>query len=61
MAAVETILVATVLNDTEGQRIFDTIIPALVIFELGGAWLSERTLIKWKNWVVGETRVIREA
>ncbi len=60
MAAVETILVATVLNDTEGQRIFDTIIPALVIFELGGAWLSERTLIKWKNWVVGETRVIRE-
>ncbi|HXK49372.1 MAG TPA: cation:proton antiporter [Clostridiales bacterium] len=59
MAAVETILVATVLNDVEGQRIFDTIIPALVIFELGGAWLSERTLIKWKNWVVGETRVIK--
>lgn len=58
MAAVETILVATVLNDAEGQRIFDTVIPALVIFELGGAWLSERTLIKWKNWVVGETRVI---
>lgn len=60
MAAVETILVVTMLRDAEGQRIFDTVIPALVVFELGGAWLSERTLIKWKNWIVGETRVIKE-
>ncbi|MBN2858017.1 MAG: PTS sugar transporter subunit IIA, partial [Candidatus Delongbacteria bacterium] len=60
MAAVETILVVTILRDDAGQRIFDTVIPALVIFELGGAWLSERTLIKWKNWVIGETKAVRE-
>jgi fructose-specific phosphotransferase system IIA component len=60
MAAVETILVVTVLKDSGGQRIFDTIIPALVIFELGGAWLSERTLIKWKNWIIGENKIMKE-
>ena len=54
MAAVETILVATMLKDSEGTLIFNTIIPALVIFELGGAWLSEKTLIKWKHWTTGE-------
>jgi mannitol/fructose-specific phosphotransferase system IIA component (Ntr-type)/Kef-type K+ transport system membrane component KefB len=48
MAAVETILVATVLKGHGGELIFNTIIPALVIFEIGGAWLSERTLLKWK-------------
>lgn len=54
MAAVETILVATVLKESGGMRIFNTIIPALVIFELGGAWLSEKTLLKWREWTVGE-------
>lgn len=54
MAAVETILVATMLNDAAGTLIFNTIIPALVIFELGGAWLSEKTLMKWKHWTTGE-------
>ena len=54
MAAVETILVATVLADSGGDTIFNIIIPALVIFEVGGALLSERTLIKWKNWTIGE-------
>jgi len=49
MAAVETILVATVLKQSGGMELFYTIIPALVIFELGGAWLSERTLIRGKN------------
>ncbi len=58
MAAVETILVATVLKN--GSVIFDTIIPALVIFELGGAFLSEKTLIKWKNWTVGEKEAIKQ-
>jgi mannitol/fructose-specific phosphotransferase system IIA component (Ntr-type)/Kef-type K+ transport system membrane component KefB len=48
MAAVETILVATVLKGHGGELIFNTIIPALVIFEIGGAWLSEKTLLKWK-------------
>ncbi len=54
MAAVETILVATVLAGSGGQAIFNIIIPALVFFEVGGALLSERTLIKWKNWTIGE-------
>ena len=51
MAAVETILVATVLKDSGGELIFNTIIPALVVFEIGGAWLSEKTLISWKNFM----------
>ncbi|WP_319203162.1 PTS sugar transporter subunit IIA [uncultured Ilyobacter sp.] len=51
MAAVETILVATVLKGHGGEMIFNTIIPALVIFEIGGAWLSERTLLKWKEYI----------
>ncbi len=59
MAAVETILVATVLKGPEGMTLFNTIIPALVVFELVGAWLSERTLKKWKNWTVGELEAIR--
>ncbi len=59
MAAVETILVASVLGGTGGERIFNTIIPALVIFELGGAYLSEKTLIKWKTWITGEREVLR--
>ncbi len=59
MAAVETIMVATALEASGGGMIFDTVIPALVIFELAGAWLSEKTLIKWKNWVIGETEVLK--
>jgi len=51
MAAVETILVATVLKNNGGDLIFNTIIPALVVFEIGGAWLSERTLISWNKFM----------
>ncbi len=58
VAAVETILVAAMLKGHGGEVIFDTIIPALVVFELVGAWLSERTLIKWKNWTVGEREAL---
>jgi fructose-specific phosphotransferase system IIA component len=57
MAAVETILVASVLK-TDGALIFNTIIPALVVFELGGAYLSERTLTKWKNVSLGEKEAL---
>lgn len=57
MAAVETILVAAVLK-TGGETIFNIIIPALVIFELGGAYLSERTLTKWKNVSLGEREAL---
>ncbi len=60
MAAVETILVATVLGKKGGGTlIFDVIIPALVVFELGGAWLSERTLLRWKHWTVGEREALQ--
>ena len=58
MAAVETILVATVLEQSGGEVLFNTIIPALVVFELVGASMSEKTLIKWKNWVVGEKEAL---
>ena len=58
MAAVETILVMTVLRGAGGEEIFNTVIPALVIFELGGAYLSEKTLIKWKTWTTGELDVL---
>jgi len=54
MAAVETIFVAAVLKGAGGEIIFDTIIPAIVIFEISGAWLSEQTLLKWKSWTTGE-------
>ncbi len=59
MAAVETILAATVLGEPDGTLIFHTVIPALVIFELFGAWLSENTLIKWREWTVGERDALR--
>jgi len=52
IAAVETLIVAQTLD--EGVKILQIVIPALVIFELGGAWLSERTLLRWKLWTVGE-------
>ncbi len=60
MAAVETIMVATALAPSGGGKLFDTIIPALVVFELVGAWLSEKTLIKWKNWIVGEREALKK-
>ncbi len=59
MAAVETILVATILAKSGGFTIFNTVIPALIVFELGGAYLSERTLIKWKSWIVGEKEALQ--
>ena len=59
MAAVETMLAATVLGEPEGMLIFHTVIPALVIFELLGAWLSEKTLRKWREWTIGEREALR--
>lgn len=58
MAAVEMILVATVLKAAGGMHIFNIMIPALVIFELSGAWLSEKTLLKWREWTVGEREAL---
>lgn len=59
MAAVETILVARVLGGAYGEMVFNTIVPALVLFELVGAFLSEKTLIRWKEWTAGELDAIR--
>jgi mannitol/fructose-specific phosphotransferase system IIA component (Ntr-type)/NhaP-type Na+/H+ or K+/H+ antiporter len=59
MAAVETILVLSVLPGAGGELIFNTIIPALVVFELGGAYLSEKTLLKWKTWITGEKEALK--
>jgi len=59
MAAVETILVAKALAQSGGMVIFNTIVPALVIFEIAGAYLSEKTLLKWKSWVTGEREALR--
>ena len=59
MAAVETILVMSVLKGSGGEAIFNTVIPAIVVFELGGAYLSERTLLKWKTWITGEKEALK--
>jgi Kef-type K+ transport system membrane component KefB len=61
MAAVEIVLVAAVLNKGNGMLIFNTILPALVIFELGGAYITEKTLEKWKDYTVGEDKAFADA
>ncbi|GAB1366366.1 hypothetical protein MASR1M36_12370 [Candidatus Cloacimonadaceae bacterium] len=61
MAAVEIVLVASVLRQGNGALIFNTILPALVAFELGGAYITEKTLEKWKNYSVGEKEAFEKA
>lgn len=61
MAAVEIVLVAAVLRDGNGMLIFNTILPALVLFELGGAYITEKTLEKWKDYTFGEKKAFTEA
>lgn len=34
------------------------VLPALVIFEMIGGLLSERSLLKWRHWTVGEREVL---
>ncbi len=60
LAAIETIIVANTLgNIPESQSLVATVVPALIIFQLGGAYLSERTLLRWKSWVTGEEKAYR--
>ena len=61
MAAVEIVLVASVLKAGNGAIIFNTILPALVAFELGGAYITEKTLEKWKHYSVGEKEAFDQA
>jgi PTS system nitrogen regulatory IIA component len=58
MAAVETILVARVLAGHGGEVIFNFIVSALIIFEMSGAFLSEKTLLRWKSWIAGEREAL---
>ena len=58
LAAVETIFAASILKGYGGELIRNIVIPGIVIFEVTGAWLSERTLLKWKSWVVGEDEAL---
>ncbi len=60
MAAVETVIVASTFKNEFGKQIFNTVIPALVLFEIVGAWLTERTLIKWKDWITGENEILKK-
>ncbi len=61
MAAVEIVLVAAVLKDGNGALIFNTILPALVAFELGGAYITEKTLMRWKDYTTGEKEAFATA
>jgi mannitol/fructose-specific phosphotransferase system IIA component (Ntr-type) len=52
VAAVEAFFVASVLGK-DGQQILGIIIPGLIVFELLGVLISERTLLKWRSWETG--------
>lgn len=57
LAAVQVAFIALVL--TKGESIFQTVIPAMIIFEVGGILASEHALKRWKSWVVGEERILK--
>jgi len=57
VAAVEAVYVVTLLGEP-GRVIADVVLPALVIFEISGVFLSERTLLKWREWTMGESEVL---
>ncbi len=56
VAAVEAVYASAVL----GNILISTIIlPAIVLFEIGGAIMSERTLKRWRTWVAGEEEAMK--
>jgi mannitol/fructose-specific phosphotransferase system IIA component (Ntr-type) len=57
VALVEVSYLAMILG-AEGQKIFSILLPAIVIFEIGGIIVSENTLKKWKAWTVGEKEAL---
>jgi mannitol/fructose-specific phosphotransferase system IIA component (Ntr-type)/Kef-type K+ transport system membrane component KefB len=59
VAAVEAYFVATVLGK-DGEQILYIILPALIIFDIVGITLSEKTLIKWRSWLTGGGELISE-
>ena len=57
LAAVQVAFVSMVLY--KGEFIFQTVIPAMIIFEVGGIMASEHALKRWKSWVIGEEKMLR--
>jgi len=57
VAAVEAVYLIKLLGEP-GQRVADVVLPALVIFEMSGVFLSERALLKWRQWTTGESEVL---
>jgi fructose-specific phosphotransferase system IIA component len=57
VAAVEATYVAFVL--TNGESVVNVILPSLIFFEVAGVILSERTLLQWKVWTVGEEKFLQ--
>jgi mannitol/fructose-specific phosphotransferase system IIA component (Ntr-type) len=57
VAAVEATYVAIVL--TNGDNVLNVILPSLIFFEVVGVILSEKTLIQWKSWTVGEEAILQ--
>lgn len=51
VAAVEAIYAGTLLGD---PIIPAVVLPAIVIFEIGGVVMSDRVLSRWRSWVAGE-------
>ena len=52
VAAVEATYVALVVAD--GEQVLNVILPSLIFFEVVGVILSEKTLLLWKSWTIGE-------
>jgi fructose-specific phosphotransferase system IIA component len=57
LAAVQVAFIGMTLS--KGEFIFQTVIPAMIIFEVGGILISEHALKRWKSWVIGEERILK--
>jgi mannitol/fructose-specific phosphotransferase system IIA component (Ntr-type)/Kef-type K+ transport system membrane component KefB len=55
VAAVEAIYAGTLLGD---PIIPAVVLPAIVIFEIGGVIMSDRVLSRWRSWVAGEGDIL---
>lgn len=57
LAAVQVAFIGMALS--EGEFIFQIVIPAMIVFEVGGILASEHALKRWKSWVIGEERILK--
>ena len=57
VAAIESVYAATLLREPVIAAIM---LPSIVIFEVGGVLMSERTLKRWRSWVSGEEEALRQ-